>query len=268
MTDEERKGTEQPITAEPADRSGDAKSTEAAEAAQPAPEAKPAEAVEAAQPVPEAKPDAKPASDAKPAARPAPKPAAAKPAGAAAKPASKPAPPPDPRVEAAKAEAEKLKAALVEKFGEGVVEETGAALHTPMVVIAKDRWYEAVDFLRTNDAWKLNYIECMVGTDYPAKGYIEIVIYVQSTSLGHWVCLKTRTDRDRAEVPSLVPSHPGVNWEEREIYDLLGVTFTNHPDLRRIMLWDEFAGHPLRKDYNEWQGGEDSDGAGQPESDE
>lgn len=90
----------------------------------------------------------------------------------------------------------------------------------------------------------------MAGTDY--SDYIEIVIYVQSTALGHFFCLKTRTGRENAEVPSLVSSHPGVNWEEREIYDLLGVTFTNHPDLRRIMMWDEFKGHPLRKDYSEW----------------
>ena len=58
-----------------------------------------------------------------------------------------------------------------------------------------------------------------------------------------------RTPREEATVPSITPIFAGFNWEEREIFDLLGVTFTGHPDLRRIMLEDEWQGHPLRKDY-------------------
>ncbi|MBX5436408.1 MAG: NADH-quinone oxidoreductase subunit C [Alicyclobacillaceae bacterium] len=174
--------------------------------------------------------------------------AEAKPAAAKAQAAK--AAPPDPRVEAAKAVAEQIKQVLVREFGEAAVEETGVAHRTPMVRVRKQDWPKAVEFLRTHPDWKLNYAECMAGTDYP--DYIEIVLYVQSTELGHFVCLKTRTDRDPAEVPSLVASHPGLNWEEREIYDLLGVRFTGHPDLRRIMMWEGFKGHPLRKDYREW----------------
>lgn len=152
--------------------------------------------------------------------------------------------------------------AAAEPAKPSVVVETGAALHTPMVVIDKDYWRDVVEFLRTDENWKLNYIEMMAGTDYPDKGYIEVTVYVQSTSLGHWVNLKTRADRANPVLPSLVPVHLGVNWEEREIYDLLGITFTDHPDLRRIMMWDEYKGHPLRKDFNEWDvAGEDADGS-------
>ena len=194
----------------------------------------------------------------KPAAKPAPKAdgAAEEKPAAAAKPAAKPAaakkapPPPDPRAVAAKETADRIKAAIVAELGEKAVEETGAAHFNPMVLIRKEDWARAVDVLRTHTAWRLNYVELMAGTDYP--NYIEVVIYVQSTDLKHFVCLKTRTDREKAEVPSLSIIFPGVNWEEREIYDLLGVTFTNHPDLRRIMMWDEFKGHPLRKDYSVW----------------
>jgi NADH-quinone oxidoreductase subunit C len=186
------------------------------------------------------------------------KPAATGGAGGAAA-AKKAPPPPDPRVEAAKAKAEQLKAAVVAKLLDAV-EEVGAAHFTPMIRIRKEDWANAVELLRTHEEWKLNYVECMAGTDYP--NYIEIVLYVQSTDLGHFVCLKTRTERDNAEVPSLAGIYPAVNWEEREIYDLLGVKFTNHPDLRRIMMWDEFKGHPLRKDYSEWDSQEeDRDGA-------
>lgn len=159
--------------------------------------------------------------------------------------------PSDPRVVAATETAERLAAALKQQFGEAAVEEAGAAHHHPLVRIHPSHWADAVDWLKTHADWQLNYVECMAGTDYP--DYIEIVLYVQSTERNHFICLKTRTSRDTAEVPSLVTSHPGVNWEEREIYDLLGVKFTNHPDLRRIMMWDDFKGHPLRKDYSEWE---------------
>jgi NADH-quinone oxidoreductase subunit C len=163
---------------------------------------------------------------------------------------AKPAPPPDPRVERAKEVAERLRQTVVERFGQDAVEEAGAAHHKPMLRIQNERWLDVVDYLRTHPDWRLNYVECMAGTDYPS--YIEVVIFVQSTELGHFVCLKTRTGRERASVPSLVSVYPGVNWEEREIYDLLGVEFRGHPDLRRIMLDDDFEGHPLRKDYSVW----------------
>lgn len=210
--------------------------------------ATPADPVDEAKPAVEAKPAA---AEAKPAAATEAKPAAAAKPTPTAKPAKAPAPP-DPRVEAAKGTAERIKTAIVTKLGESTVEEVGNAHFKPMVRINKDDWARAVELLRTHPEWKLNYVECMAGTDYP--DYIELSLFVQSTELGHFVCLKTRTDREAAQVPTLVASHPGVNWEEREIYDLLGVNFTDHPDLRRIMMWDEFTGHPLRKDYSAWEG--------------
>ena len=213
---------------------------------------------------------AKPATTDKPAAGVKPV-AAAKPAAAGAaadgegKPAApvkkappkKEAPPPNPRTIAAKEIADQIAATISASFGQEVVEETGAAQFKSMVRVRKDRWHDVFAMLKDHESWKFNYIEMMAGTDY--KDYIEIVAFVQSTDLGHSVLLKTRTDRENASVPSLVSVHPGVNWEEREIYDLLGVTFTNHPDLRRIMMWEGFKGHPLRKDYTPWEGEEDPD---------
>jgi len=201
-------------------------------------------------PTPASTPAAAPADAPAPApAKPAPA-AATTTATAAAKPKKAP-PPPDPRAVAAKEFAQTVCDALLTALPEAAVEEVGAAHFVPMIRLRNQDWATGVEWLRTAENWKLNYVECMAGADYPT--YIEIVLYVQSTSLGHWICLKTRTERDHAEVPSLVESHPSVNWEEREIFDLLGVKFTNHPDLRRIMMWDEFVGHPLRKDYSEWE---------------
>lgn len=177
--------------------------------------------------------------------------AAAQSAKPAAKPAAKKAPPPpDPRAVSAKEKADEIKAVLIAKLGASAVVETGAAHFTPMLLIDRGKWSDAVTALRDDPAWDLNYLECMAGTDYPE--YIEVVVYLQSTELGHFVCMKTRTPRDGAQVPSLAPIYPVANWEEREIFDLLGVTFTGHPDMRRIMMWEEFEGHPLRKDYSVW----------------
>ncbi len=186
----------------------------------------------------------------------APKPAPAKPVAAKSAPqagAEKPvkaAPPPDPRVEKAKEAAEMMKSIVVSVLGEDVIEATGAAHIRPMLLIRNEKWLDVINVLREHPDYLLDYVECMAGTDYPA--YIEIVIYVQSTRKEHFVCLKTRTDREDAKVPSLVPAYPGVDWEEREIFDLLGVHFTNHPDLRRIMMPDDYVGHPLRKDFSPW----------------
>ncbi|MCL6632603.1 MAG: NADH-quinone oxidoreductase subunit C [Alicyclobacillus herbarius] len=194
-------------------------------------------------------PAGKPAAAAQPpAGKPVAKAAAAKPAAKAA--AAKKEAPPDPRVEQAKATADRLRQAVVEQFGPEAVLDSGAAHHKPMLKIAREQWLQVVDYLRTHPDWRLNYVECMAGTDYADR--IEVVLFVQSTERGHFVCLKTQTPREEAWVPSLVSAHPGVNWEEREIYDLLGVEFRGHPDLRRIMLDDDFVGHPLRKDFDVW----------------
>jgi len=61
-------------------------------------------------------------------------------------------------------------------------------------------------------------------------------------------------DKEEPAAPSLTPLWGGANWQEREVYDLFGITFTGHPNLRRILLDDDFAGYPLRKDF-EWEGG-------------
>ena len=72
------------------------------------------------------------------------------------------------------------------------------------------------------------------------------LVYLFYSMDGHtWLRLKARTD---AEAPSLTPTIPGANWYEREVFDLFGVRFVGHPDLRRIMLPDDWQGHPLRRD--------------------
>lgn len=177
---------------------------------------------------------------------------AAKPAAAKAEVAPKEEKP-DPKKEEAQKILEKFRALIVGKFGEDVLEEAVLAKYQPTYGIRRERWRDVVGFLRHDSEALFDYPEAMAGTDYPEKGYIEVVLYLYSMKHGYFITLKTRTPRDNAEVPSLVPIYKGVNWEEREIYDLLGVTFTGHPDLRRIMLPDDYKGHPLRKDFSVWK---------------
>lgn len=76
-----------------------------------------------------------------------------------------------------------------------------------------------------------------------------VVYHLFSTGLIHRLRIKCRVPEDDPAIPSVTPVWPGANWLERETYDLYGIGFTGHPDLRRIYLYDEFVGHPLRKDY-------------------
>ena len=77
----------------------------------------------------------------------------------------------------------------------------------------------------------------------------EIVYFFYSVSANEHVRLKVRVSEDLPEVPSITPIFRGANWWERFVWDFYGIHFTGHPDLRRILLYEEFKGHPLRKDY-------------------
>jgi NADH-quinone oxidoreductase subunit C len=77
----------------------------------------------------------------------------------------------------------------------------------------------------------------------------EVVYFLRSLTLGEVVQLKCRVPEDKPELPSISSVYQGANWWERFVWDFYGITFTGHPDLRRILLYEEFRGHPLRKDY-------------------
>ena len=83
-------------------------------------------------------------------------------------------------------------------------------------------------------------------------GYLEAVYHLYSMTLKHGpviIRLRTANRTDAVELPSLTPAWKSADFQEREIYDLFGIRFTGHPDLRRLLMWDEFEGHPMRKDY-------------------
>lgn len=96
-----------------------------------------------------------------------------------------------------------------------------------------------------------DYLECVTGVDYPDDRRIHVVYHLYSTTKRHRVVMKVFLDRDEPKVPTLSAVWSSANWQERECFDLLGVLFEGHPDLRRLLLPDDWVGHPLRKDYGE-----------------
>ena len=98
----------------------------------------------------------------------------------------------------------------------------------------------------TNDAGE---VETVTRTE-PARIDVVYHLYSMQNKTGPLV-LKQRTSRDNAEAESLTPVWRSCDLQEREVFDLFGVNFKGHPDLRRILMWDEFEGHPMRKDYTE-----------------
>ena len=94
-------------------------------------------------------------------------------------------------------------------------------------------------------------LSSVTAVDYFPEDKIEVVYHAFKTSGGPVLVFRTKVPRDHSIVPSLVSVFPGAEFQEREAYDLMGVQFSGHPDLRRILMWEGFAGYPLRKDWHE-----------------
>ncbi len=101
------------------------------------------------------------------------------------------------------------------------------------------------------DQKNFDYLSSVTGVDDYPENRMEVVYHLFRSTGGSGIVLKTFTERENAVIPSAVPLFPGAEFQEREIWDLFGVKFTGHPDLRRIFMWEGFAGHPMRKDWKE-----------------
>ncbi len=136
---------------------------------------------------------------------------------------------------------------LVTRFPEGVVADEREGYEGYLV--AADKLVEVATALR--DEFGFDYLSSVTGVDYIAEEMLEVVYHAYKTIGGPGLVFKVQVAREKAEVPSLMDVYPGVDFQEREAWDLMGINFLGHPDLRRILLWEGFEGHPLRKDWKE-----------------
>jgi NADH-quinone oxidoreductase subunit C len=143
---------------------------------------------------------------------------------------------------------------LRERFGAAILE-THSDFGDDTALVDPGAWKAVCKFLREDPALDFDMPIDLCGVDYPSRksgGRMEVVMHLYSISQKHRVRLKARVgdeDMDGAELDSVVSIWAGMNWLEREVYDMSGVTFRGHPDLRRILMYPEFEGHPLQKTY-------------------
>jgi NADH-quinone oxidoreductase subunit C len=131
----------------------------------------------------------------------------------------------------------------------GALLDTKLALGELTLLVERTKMAEAAKFLRDDPVWRFKVLIDLCGADYPDRAErFEVVYHFLSMHNNLRVRVKTCTDASKP-VPSIVSLFPAANWYEREAYDLYGILFDGHPDLRRLLTDYGFRGHPLRKDF-------------------
>ena len=132
---------------------------------------------------------------------------------------------------------------IEEQFPRSVVESTADSL-----LVKAESLLEIAAYLKSTRGLDFDYLTAITAVDY--LDYFEVVYQLTSLQHNHSLVIKTRCyDRDNPTLPSVVSLWRGADFQEREIYDLMGIGFDGHPNLKHIVLWDGFEGHSLRKDY-------------------
>lgn len=139
---------------------------------------------------------------------------------------------------------------LQEKFGEAEIVATTDRAGDPFLTVPAAKIAEILSFGKADADLAFDCLSNLTGTDAPPD-HLEVVYHLFSYGKRHSLTLKARVPRSNPHLPSADKVYQTANWQEREAFDLLGMIFDGHPDLRRIMLPDDWVGHPLRKDYKE-----------------
>lgn len=162
---------------------------------------------------------------------------------------------------------EEIHQLLLDQFGESRITGLNTEAKDPWIEVAPESMLDVARFLRDDDRLRFDHLNDLCGVDYfepdPKKAdkfghepHLEVVYHLTSYVHGHAVVMKVKLPRwkneqtgDLPEVPSVTPVWDSANWHERETFDLMGVRFPGHPNLRRILCPEDWVGHPLRKDY-------------------
>ncbi len=139
---------------------------------------------------------------------------------------------------------------LLAQFGNGEILSTGSQHGNEWARIRPDAWSAVCLFLRDDPSMAMEMFTDLTCVDrFGQEPRFDVVVHLYSVSKKHRVRLYGGVPEENAVIDSLVPIWQGADWPEREAYDLYGVRFKGHPDLRRLLMYPEFVGHPLRKDY-------------------
>jgi NADH-quinone oxidoreductase subunit C len=141
---------------------------------------------------------------------------------------------------------QEIAALLTDKFGARVLESQPEAMN-PWSAIESAAVLEVCRFMRTEDSLEMDHLELLGGVDY--KERIEVVYILYSMKHHHRYTLKCRLPREASSISTVESVWAVANWHERETFDMFGVVFEGHSDLRRILCPDDWEGYPLRKDY-------------------
>ena len=132
---------------------------------------------------------------------------------------------------------------LEQQFSGSIIESRGNSL-----LVKSESLFGLASFLKTAPGLEFDYLTNITAIDY--YDYFELAYQLTSIKHNHSLILKTRCyGRENPTAPSLVSLWRGADLQEREIFDLMGIKFEGHPNLKHIVLWEGFQGHPLRKDY-------------------
>jgi len=132
---------------------------------------------------------------------------------------------------------------IADRFPQAVIETGDQA-----VIIRPEYLLKTADFLKNDPELVFDYLTDQTAVDY--YDYFEIVYRLTSLKRNRTLALKIRCyDREKPEVPSVTGIWKGADYMEREIFDLMGISFSGHPNMKRIVTWEGFQGYPLRKDY-------------------
>lgn len=139
---------------------------------------------------------------------------------------------------------------LKKQFGDAILELSELG-RDPAIFVERSAIVSVCQFLRDEPGLEFDCLSNLSGVDYPKKPAIQIVYHLYSYKHLHVVVLKVDALRDDPAVSTVEGVWKGANWMEREVFDLLGVTFEGHSDMRRILMPEDWVGHPLRKDFVE-----------------
>jgi NADH-quinone oxidoreductase subunit C len=133
------------------------------------------------------------------------------------------------------------------RFGQDVVEASDA-LGQAWVRVVPERYRDVIAALRDDEDFACDYLDFVAGVDQGDDGF-DVVAQLYSTIRRHQVRVKVAAGKEEPSAPTISDLYPGANWHERETWELFGIRFEGHPQLVKLLLPEQFEGHPLRKDF-------------------